>query len=194
MSLAVLAISVSSVSFADDGQGGRFNGFPDRGQYQGGDHGGGQDNGDLDRRVDQLERQVGEMRDDIRRLQMQIQNLTPVVPVPPPVQITAACMISESSGFQTFLGTGRDQNEALFNARQACQTGVNAIFCSSAPRCDDNSAAPFRTHACMVTESSQNRAYRGVGRTLVEAEAKAKQSCQSEVNSIFCGQGQVSCD
>ena len=177
-----LVMALTSVSFAD--------GYP--GHDHGPGNGGGNQNEELDRRVDRLERETSEMRDSIRRLEQRLDSLTQA---PPPAAIVSACMLVDTGFTRTFLGVSMNRLDAEYSARKACQTSVNATFCGATAqlKCDDNSAAPYATRVCMVTDSGFNRLFRGEGRTFVEAEAKAKQACQDSVNPSFCSNVTAQC-
>ncbi|KYG60420.1 hypothetical protein [Bdellovibrio bacteriovorus] len=51
---------------------------------------------------------------------------------------------------------------------------------------------PIVEVACMTTDTGYNKVFLGKGRTKLEAEAKAKESCGNSVNAVYCN-GSVKC-
>ncbi|MFL5815638.1 MAG: hypothetical protein ACJ763_18855 [Bdellovibrionia bacterium] len=141
-------------------------------------------------RVSLLERQVSEMNRTMLALQKRVEELAGNPPAPP-VEIIAACMITDSTYSRTFLGVAKNKIDAEYNARNACQVSLSSTnLCgkSASLKCDDNSK-PNDAHGfiCMVTDSAYSKNFRGTGRTPVEAEAKAKQACQNSAGPSNCG-------
>jgi hypothetical protein len=144
----------------------------------------------LEFRVSILERQVSDMNRTLLALQKRVEEIAPSPPANP-VEIVAACMITDSTYSRTFLGIAKNKIDAEYNARNACQASLSSTnLCgkSAALKCDDNSK-PTDAHGfiCMVTDSAYSKNFRGIGRTPVEAEAKAKQACQNSAGPANCG-------
>lgn len=144
----------------------------------------------LEYRVLLLEKQVSEMGRNMIALQKRMDEIAANPPAPP-VEIIAACMVTDSAYSKTFLGIAKNKLDAEYNARNLCQASLSsANLCGHAAtlKCDDNSK-PTDAHGyvCMVTDSGYSKNFRGSGRTAVEAEAKAKQACQSSVGASNCG-------
>lgn len=180
LSIAVLMVAFSSANVFADSNGDNDHDF------------------NLETRVGQLERQVFEMNRALTILQKRVDDLSYYPPANTPAEAIAACMIVDSGYSKTFLGTAKTKLDAEYNARMACQNNVSAGFCtgiSAHLKCDDNFKPPYASgYVCMITDSGYSKIYRGTGRTAVEAEAKAKQSCQSAVSAGFCGKVEARCE
>ena len=158
-------------------------------------------------RMDRLEMHVREMDQRVRSMQDQMQNLDRRLdtverylenlrPHPHPRPTIFACMLVDTLKTTTFLGTATSQLDAQYAAEQNCEKTVNAMFCKQSPKCDSNDNRPewTRGFTCLVTDSLRHQTYRGQGQTAVEAEAKAKISCQANVNPMFCGKQPAQCE
>lgn len=163
----------------------------------------------LERRVWELERDLTVMRDAQTALTYRIEHLErgtypqpqpqpqpPYPPAPAPIPTVANCMVVDGGFNKTFLGTGSNQMDAEYNARRACESSVSASFCSSTAilKCDDNLKSPYiQKFVCMINDSGFSKSFRGEGVTPVEAEARAKQACQTSVSPSFCGKVEPRC-
>lgn len=152
----------------------------------------------LEARVNQLEHQVFELSRSLNLLQKRVDEIAYYPPVTPPADAVAACMIVDSGYSKTFLGVAKTKLDAEYNARITCQNNISAGFCTGSSahlKCDDNFKPPYTSgYVCMITDSGYSKTFRGTGRTAVEAEAKAKQSCQSSVSAGFCGNVAARCE
>jgi hypothetical protein len=151
---------------------------------------------ELEFRVNLLEQQVSELNRSLGILQKRVDELSSFPPSAP-VEMVAACMVIDSGYSKTFLGVGKSKLDAEYSARSACQSTVSASFCSNHAqlKCDDNFKPPYaRGFVCMVTDSGYSKTFRGVGRTAIEAEARAKQICQSSVSAVYCGHVSARCE
>lgn len=147
----------------------------------------------LDQRVERLERQLNETNRLVYQLQNRLDQIQGPNFPPPYVAPFSACMLTDSVFSKVFLGVGKGRMDAEYSARQACQSTINASYCSNNLRCDDNQQSPYASFSCLVTDSVFGKVFRGEGRTPIEAEAKAKQECQKSVNPNFCGGVQARC-
>jgi hypothetical protein len=92
-------------------------------------------------------------------------------------------------GYQkTFIGKGRNKTEAEANVLNTCGKVVNASFCNSGVlTCSAGVAEPgINGYICVIKDSGYGKVFRGEAKNKIEAEALAKQSCQSTVSASFC--------
>ena len=144
----------------------------------------------LERKVQQLQRQNMNIEDRLQALeygQYPPQYGGPVSAIP------YSAMIVDSGSSKVFLGSGSTKLEAEAKARQECAKVVNSYYCNGTVRFAQ--ATPGSRGAfCVVTDSGSSKTFTGRGADLIEAEAKAKQACQSTVNSYYCGNVSPRCE
>ncbi len=146
----------------------------------------------LEQRVRNLERQMNRLSQ--RVVELEYANGGGSGGNYPMPAFEANCMLIDSGYGKTFLGTGFTKIDAEFNARKACNTAVNATYCTGSNallRCDDTSTRSSIRSVCLVTDSGYGKVFRGEGLTQVAAEAKARQSCQQSVNATYCSGSNV---
>ncbi|MCB0384496.1 MAG: hypothetical protein KDD43_03815 [Bdellovibrionales bacterium] len=155
---------------------------------------------DLEYRVDRLERESAEIRRTLQQILYRLDELENHGPVPPPVpgnELVHSCLVVDSGYNKTFLGQGKSQLDAEFEARQSCQKSVSASYCAGNAmlKCDTNKDAyQIEKYVCVLTDSGYNKTFRGEGETAVAAEANAKVSCQSSVSASYCGKVEPRCE
>jgi hypothetical protein len=184
LSAAIFSLTFSSVGFADGGH----------------DHHGGGNDYSVERRLNDLQRQIDDLSQSLRRLERRVDDLI-VGPPAPPVDRIDVCMVTDGLYKRAYLGVGRTKMDAEYAARNACQTALSSFpqYCgasSSQIKCDDNYASYGGNYTCMLSDDLYHKMYRGSGRTAVEATAKAVQSCQSSLSSFpqYCSSPTTRCE
>ncbi len=145
----------------------------------------------MDQRVRELERTVRYMDQRIRNLEA----ITSPRPLPPPVQSSYTCMIVDSGYSKTFYGKGRTLIETEFETKQNCAKSVHSSYCQNITKCSTDQMDPYaKEYFCLVTDSGYGKTFKGEGSDQIEAEAKAKQACQSAVHPSYCGKVTAKCE
>jgi hypothetical protein len=155
----------------------------------------------LEREVDRLQRHVLNLDDRLRRLEgggyLPPGDGRPWPNPPGNHNVLHACMIVESGFATTYLGTGRTQIDAEYNAVQSCNKGSMSSNCVGSRRllkCDNNFDNRSRGYVCTVQVKGFGGVYRGEGATAVMAEANAKMACQKNTMAINCGHTTARCE
>ncbi|HPI40757.1 MAG TPA: hypothetical protein PLJ21_08120 [Pseudobdellovibrionaceae bacterium] len=146
----------------------------------------------LDNRVRNLERSV-------RILDQRIQTLEAILSRNPPPAHQGpkgvSCMIVDSGFKKTFYAKGKSILEAEYNTKLECQKTLHPSNCQNITKCSDLQKYENENgYFCILNDSGFKKTFKGEGSDLVEAEAKAKQACQAEVNAAYCGPVEPRCD
>lgn len=156
--------------------------------------------GQLEYRVRSLEDIVRGMDQRLRVLEAGAANPYPPPPYPPqpPYPGPAAsysCLLVDTGYSKTFYGKSSSRLQAETIARQECGKSVNASYCAGPARCSDGVTQPYsRGYFCTLVDSGYSKTFSGEGADAIEAEAKAKQSCQSSVHPSYCGNVTARCE
>lgn len=143
----------------------------------------------LESRVYQLESVIVQMNQRINALEY---GQRPFPYPQTPIQSEIACMIIDSGHSKSYLGKGRTQIEAEANAREACGKSTHSSYCTTTAKCDErNQLVDGAT--CMLVDSGHSKTFKGDGKSLVEAEYKARKSCSDSVHAVYC-KTNVRCD
>lgn len=153
----------------------------------------------LESRLSQTEYQLNMALNKIEALERLVGSLNPVRPPhpPPPVYNSkVSCLLVDTGYTKTFLASGRNTLEAEAEVRKVCGQSVHASYCRGAVKCDNGQNSPpyARGFLCMVTDSGYGKTFTGEGDTQLEAEAKAKMSCQESVHASYCGKVEARCE
>ncbi len=106
-----------------------------------------------------------------------------------------SCLLVDTGYAKTFLGTARNKIEAEVAVRNACEKDVHSSYCAGQLKCNSGVKDPrVEGYVCIVTDSGYARTFKGEGKSEIEAEAKAKQSCQSAVHASYCGKATARCE
>lgn len=156
---------------------------------------------DLNRRVFQLENTIHSMQRNLSILADRVDILergTPSYPPIPPREIVNNCLLTDGFNQKTFLASGRSRMDAEYNVKRACEATIHASYCngtSATLKCDDTASVPFnQSFVCMLNDGFNNKAFRGEGKTPIEAEARAKIACQATIHGSYCAKVQVRCE
>lgn len=154
----------------------------------------------VDADVARLERSVQHLSDQLSSLNRRVRNLENLLdsrPVPQPQEVEYACLIIESLVSRSFLGKGRSQLDAEFQAKQNCSKTTSAQYCNNPAtilKCSNNLNTRATGFVCIVSDSLVSRTFRGEGKTQVEAEANAKIACQNTTSAQYCGKVTPRCE
>ncbi|MNJ93304.1 hypothetical protein D3C87_109830 [compost metagenome] len=141
---------------------------------------------DLESRVNYLERTVYDLNQRLQRLEGGGGRPAPYTEV--------SCMATADTYYGVFFGKARTRIEAETIALQACSASHNPIFCKKTV-CDDQNPSYINGAVCTVTSSTYNTIHKGEGKSLLEAEYKARKDCQSKHHANFCNNGpQARCE
>ena len=114
-------------------------------------------------------------------------------PAPAPIEKPWVCMIQNSHISTYYSDYGISQLEAKTKTLQKCQNGESGFFCKeSSLKCDEikNNQSVY---TCQNKNNHISQTYIGSGRSLLEAEFKARESCQSAPSKFYC-QSEVICE
>lgn len=147
---------------------------------------------------------VNELEGDVRRLERIVDDLRDRLdrldrggrPVPPPFKVVHACLVTDTGYKRTFVATASTRLMAENDARNACGNATHPSYCASQDivRCDSNIEQGGKRSVCVVIDSGYKRSFTGEGATAIEAEAKAKQSCESATHASYCGSVKARCE
>lgn len=154
----------------------------------------------VEQKVRELDRRMNHLEENYRRLEYRLSILeqgsypNPYPPVPEP-RIDYSCLLVDTGYTKTFLGRGPTQLQAETNARLECGKSVHSSYCASTVRCSNGIREPgYRGYFCTLQDTGYSKTFSGEGIDLIEAEAKAKISCQQSVHSSYCGNARVKCE
>lgn len=115
----------------------------------------------------------------------------PIQPIP--VEPLWMCQTYNAHTSKYFADYGSSQLEASTKTTQKCQSAENGFFCEQRiDKCEEISAIQNK-FACQNKNPHTSKVYLGKGRSLLEAEFKARESCQNEANFFFCEKN-VTCE
>ncbi len=148
----------------------------------------------MENRVYNLEWQLDQLKRRVEVLERNSNN-----PRPPVYQEREAvsCLLIDKLYSRTFYAEGRTQLEAEHAVKSACENSVVPNYCASGElKCSDGIKKPHARGAiCVVTDGLYKRTHKGEGKNLVEAEAKARQTCENSVVPNYCGnKATVTCE
>ena len=118
-------------------------------------------------------------------------------PPAPPMEHESVCMMVDSGYKKVFIGKGKSQLDAEFEANQLCAKSTHPTYCGSQAllKCDSTSDSPnVSGYVCVVQDSGYKKYFRAEGKTKVEAEALAKQACQKATHPTYCGKETPRCE
>ncbi len=154
-----------------------------------------QNGGDLEWRVRQLERKLSFASERISILENEVFRTNPLPP-PSPARTEVVCALVESGWSKTYIGKGRNKIDAQANVLSTCGKETNSSFCNGGKMtCSSGVQEPgVNGYICVLKDSGWGKVYRGEAKTALEAEALAKQSCQSANNASYCGNVKATCE
>lgn len=148
-------------------------------------------------RIRVLEQRVQQLEDIISNIHQRVSNLEynrRPDPYPEPAMQESACMLVDTGYNKVFLGKGRLRLEAEAEVRQACSKVVHASYCQGAIKCNDpRTDRPSNTAMCVLIDTGYSKTFKGEGKTLIEAEYRARKSCGDNVHSSYCV-GAIRCE
>ena len=149
------------------------------------------DPGSLEAKIERLEYKLEATNRRLERLERRDSVVRPPVYQQ---KVDVSCLLVDSGYKKTFLGTGRNALEAEGAVRLSCEKSVHASYCTGAVKCSSGISEIGQGALCILNDSGYNRIFKGEGKNEVEAEAKAKQSCQASVHASYCGEVTVRCE
>ncbi len=153
------------------------------------------DIGQLEYRVRNLEQIVRSMDMRLRAIENGMTNPYPPQPPHPGPATRYTCLLVDTGYAKTFYSKSSSRLQAETGARQECGKSVHSSYCQGAVRCSNGITDPYsRGYFCSLADSGYSKTFSGEGEDPIEAEAKAKQSCQSSVHSSYCGNVTARCE
>lgn len=147
---------------------------------------------ELEQRVRELERTVRYMDQRLRAVE---DIVAPTQPLPPAKPTSYTCMLVDSGYSKTFYAKAKSTLEAEYEVKQICSKTVHPSYCQKVTKCSSDQMDPYiKGYFCMITDSGYGKTFKGEGSDVVEAEAKAKEACQSSVHPSYCGNVQPRCE
>lgn len=116
----------------------------------------------------------------------------PQYPAPTPAS-GYTCMMIDSGYSKAFFAKGGTKLQAEAELKKSCASSLHPSYCNSEIRCAQQEQGT-RGYFCLLTDTGYSKTFSAEGTDIIEAEAKAKVSCQNAVHPSYCGKAPIKCE
>ncbi len=137
---------------------------------------------------------VGVLFSDLQPDEMNRRILTLIGANSPPSPLdTWACSLTNKHNHLFFLAFGETKIETDAKAHQSCEAGPDSFFCTSETALCELATSNSNVWSCIVKNTHEAKTFLGKGKTLVEAQYRAQQSCSDTSGGGFFCKDHVVC-